>query len=148
MAPAATPLVPLRWIDVLRLSLFQGCVGAMAAVFGGMLNRVMITELALPALLVGGALACEQFVAPAGCSLATSPNNHPIAGRHRLPYILLGALLFSLLALLSVPLVFHTARLLQEGPALGHGVLDRRHRRLFALYGLAVSMATTPTWRW
>ena len=30
-----------------------------------MLNRVMISELAFPALLVGGALAFEQLMAPA-----------------------------------------------------------------------------------
>ncbi|MFM7677151.1 MAG: BCD family MFS transporter [Synechococcus sp.] len=144
MAPAASPLVPLRWIDVLRLSLFQGCVGAMAAVFVGMLNRVMITELTLPALLVGGALACEQFVAPSRVLFGHLSDNHPIAGRHRLPYILLGAVLFSLLALLSVPLVFHTARLLDGGSALVAAFSIAAIAGLFALYGLAVSMATTP----
>ncbi|CAK6689928.1 BCD family MFS transporter [Synechococcus sp. CBW1002] len=144
MASAAPPLSPLRWIDVLRLSLFQGCVGAMAAVFVGMLNRVMITELALPALLVGGALACEQFVAPSRVLFGHLSDNHPIAGRHRLPYILLGAVLFSLLALLSVPLVFHTARLLDGGIGLTAGFSIAAIAGLFALYGLAVSMATTP----
>ncbi|MCT0225832.1 BCD family MFS transporter [Synechococcus sp. CS-1328] len=144
MASAAPPLSPLRWIDVLRLSLFQGCVGAMAAVFVGMLNRVMITELALPALLVGGALACEQFVAPSRVLFGHLSDNHPIAGRHRLPYILLGAVLFSLLALLAVPLVFHTARLLDGGIGLTAGLSIAAIAGLFALYGLAVSMATTP----
>ncbi|MEB3324702.1 MAG: PucC family protein, partial [Cyanobacteriota bacterium] len=47
----------------LRLGLFQACLGCLAVIFSGLLNRVMISELALPGLLVGGALAFEQFVA-------------------------------------------------------------------------------------
>ncbi|MFL0723403.1 MAG: PucC family protein, partial [Prochlorococcus sp.] len=51
-------------LNLLRLSLFQGCLGCLAVVFAGMLNRVMISELAFPALLVGGGLAFEQLVSP------------------------------------------------------------------------------------
>ena len=45
--------------------MFQGCLGCLAVIFVGMLNRVMLTELGFPGLLVGGALALEQVVAPA-----------------------------------------------------------------------------------
>ena len=128
----------------LRLGLFQGCLGCLAVIFSGLLNRVMLTELAFPGLLVGGALAFEQFVAPARVLFGQISDAHPFAGRHRLPYIWLGTLLFSGFAVASVPLIFAVGRLLDAGNpttlALGVSALCG----LFALYGLSISMATTP----
>ena len=40
-----------------RLGLFQGCLGCLAVIFSGLLNRIMLSELGFPGLLVGGALA-------------------------------------------------------------------------------------------
>ncbi|MFM9089658.1 MAG: BCD family MFS transporter, partial [Cyanobium sp.] len=130
--------------STLRLGLFQGCLGCLAVIFAGLLNRVMISELAFPGLLVGGALAFEQFVAPSRIWFGQMSDARPIGGRHRLPYIWLGTLLFCGLAVLSVPLIFHVATLLREGSrgALLGGVAALCG--LFAAYGLAVSMATTP----
>ena len=73
--------------------MFQGCLGCLAVVFAGLLNRVMITELGFPGLLVGGALAFEQFVAPSRILFGQISDSRPLAGRHRTPYILLGTLL-------------------------------------------------------
>lgn len=130
--------------SILRLGLFQGCLGALAVIFAGLLNRVMISELAFPGLLVGGALAFEQFVAPSRVWFGQLSDAHPLAGRHRLPYIWLGAVLFGGLAVLSIPLIFHVSGLLQAGdiPALMGGIAALCG--LFACYGLAVSLATTP----
>jgi BCD family chlorophyll transporter-like MFS transporter len=129
---------------ILRLGLFQGCLGCLAVIFAGLLNRVMISELALPGLLVGGALAFEQFVAPSRIWFGQISDSRPIAGRHRVPYIWLGTLLFCGLAVLSVPLIFHVAALLRGGsrPELIGGMAALCG--LFAAYGLAVSLATTP----
>ncbi len=129
---------------ILRLGLFQGCLGCLAVIFAGLLNRVMISELALPGLLVGGALAFEQFVAPSRIWFGQISDSRPIAGRHRVPYIWLGTLLFCGLAVLSVPLIFHVAALLRSGsrPELIGGMAALCG--LFAAYGLAVSLATTP----
>jgi BCD family chlorophyll transporter-like MFS transporter len=128
----------------LRLGLFQGCLGCLAVIFAGLLNRVMISELAFPGLLVGGALAFEQFVAPSRVWFGQISDAHPFAGRHRVPYIWLGTALFCGLAVLSIPLIFHVAALLQAGSrsALVGGVAALCG--LFACYGLAVSLATTP----
>jgi MFS transporter, BCD family, chlorophyll transporter len=124
--------------------LFQGCLGCLAVVFAGLLNRVMITELGFPGLLVGGALAFEQFVAPSRILFGQISDSRPLAGRHRTPYILLGTLLFSGLAVLSIPLIFHLDQAFASasGLAVAGGALALCG--LFALYGLAVSMATTP----
>lgn len=128
----------------LRLGLFQGCLGCLAVIFAGLLNRVMISELAFPGLLVGGALAFEQFVAPSRIWFGQMSDSRPIGGRRRLPYIWLGTLLFCGLAVLSVPLIFHVAGLLREGSsgALVGGVAALCG--LFAAYGLAISLASTP----
>lgn len=142
VAPASEPS-GLSFRATLRLGLFQACLGCLAVIFAGLLNRVMISELNLPALLVGGALAFEQIVAPSRVWFGQISDAHPLAGRHRLPYIWLGTSLFCGLAVLSVPLIFHVASLMREGSAtvvMGMVALCG----LFAAYGLAVSLATTP----
>ena len=130
--------------NTLRLGLFQACLGCLAVIFAGMLNRVMISELGFPGLLVGGALACEQFVAPARVWFGQISDSQPLGGRRRLPYIWLGTAAFCSLAVLSIPLIFRVAALLADGSrlALAGGVLALCG--LFALYGLAVSLASTP----
>jgi BCD family chlorophyll transporter-like MFS transporter len=127
-----------------RLGLFQGCLGCLAVIFSGLLNRIMLSELAFPGLLVGGALAFEQFVAPSRVLFGQISDAHPLASRHRVPYVLLGTAAFCLLAVLSVPLIFQVGRLLEDGsqPGLAFGIAALCG--LFALYGLAVSLATTP----
>jgi MFS transporter, BCD family, chlorophyll transporter len=126
------------------LGLFQGCLGCLAVVFAGLMNRVMISELGFPALLVGLALAFEQFVSPSRVLFGQVSDAFPIGGRHRVPYIWLGATLFCGLAVLSVPLIFHVARLLEVGrPAMLWAAIAALCG-LFSLYGLAVSMASTP----
>ena len=47
----------LGLLNTMRLGLFQGCLGCLAVIFAGLLNRIMLSELAFPGLLVGGALA-------------------------------------------------------------------------------------------
>jgi BCD family chlorophyll transporter-like MFS transporter len=147
VAQIAAPPVPpdgLTLASTLRLGLFQACLGCLAVIFAGLLNRVMISELDLPALLVGGALAFEQFMAPSRVWFGQRSDAHPIAGRHRLPYIWLGTVLFCGLAVLSVPLIFHVANQLRQGsePAMVAGMAALCG--LFAAYGLAVSLASTP----
>ena len=128
----------------LRLGLFQACLGCLAVIFSGLLNRVMLSELQFPGLLVGGALAFEQFVAPSRVLFGQISDAHPLAGRRRVPYVLLGTAIFCLLAVLAVPLTFHLARLFVVGsqPVLALGIAGLCG--LYALYGLAVSLATTP----
>jgi BCD family chlorophyll transporter-like MFS transporter len=126
------------------MGLFQGCLGCLAVIFAGLMNRVMISELGFPGLLVGAALACEQFVAPARVLFGQLSDTHPFAGRHRVPYIWLGAALFCTLAVLSVPLIFRVAGLLGGGEPRALAGAIAALCGLFAAYGLAISMASTP----
>ncbi len=130
--------------STLRLGLFQGSLGFLAVVFAGLLNRVMLSELGFPGLLVGGALAFEQFVAPARVLFGQLSDSRPLAGRHRTPYIWLGSALFCGLAVLVVPLIFRLDAAFAAGdpPAISLGIVLLC--ALFAGYGLAVSMAATP----
>ncbi len=141
---ASTPRPGLSLADTLRLGLFQACLGCLAVIFAGMLNRIMLSELNFPGLLVGGSLAFEQFVAPARVLFGQVSDAHPIGGRHRVPYVLFGTGLFCTLAVLSIPLIFQVGRLLQAGNqpqlALGMAALCG----LFACYGLAISLSSTP----
>ncbi|MCP9838990.1 BCD family MFS transporter [Cyanobium sp. N.Huapi 1H5] len=141
----SSPLRPgLTLPATVRLGLFQGCLGCLAVIFSGLLNRIMLSELGFPGLLVGGALAFEQFVAPSRVLFGQISDAHPLASRHRVPYVLLGTAAFCLLAVLSVPLIFRVGRLLEDGsqPGLAFGIAALCG--LFALYGLAISLATTP----
>ena len=143
--PASPPRpTGLSLVATLRLGLFQACLGCLAVIFSGLLNRVMLTELGLPGLLVGSALAFEQIVAPSRVLFGQISDSYPLARRHRVPYVLVGTALFCGLAVLSVPLIFAVGRLQQQGdqPALAFGVAGLFG--LFALYGLAISLATTP----
>ena len=130
--------------STLRLGLFQGCLGCLAVIFAGLLNRVMLSELHFPGLLVGGALAFEQFVAPTRVLFGQISDAHPWRGRHRVPYIWLGTALFCGLAVLSIPLIFHVGQLLADGATTAFVFGGAALCGLFALYGVAISLATTP----
>ncbi|MCY4360465.1 MAG: PucC family protein, partial [Cyanobacteria bacterium MAG APA_bin_95] len=78
----------------------------MAVVFAGLLNRIMLTELAFPGLLVGGALAFEQLVAPSRVLFGQISDAKAFQGRHRVPYVVTGSVFYCLIAVLSVPLIF------------------------------------------
>jgi BCD family chlorophyll transporter-like MFS transporter len=134
----------LGLFSTLRLGLFQGCLGCLAVIYAGLLNRVMLTELAFPGLLVGGALAFEQFAAPARVLVGQISDAYPLGGRRRVPYVLLGTLLFCGLAVLVVPFIFHVRAVLNQDMRLESALAMAALCGLFALYGLAVSLATTP----
>ena len=131
-------------LNLARLSLFQGCLGCLAVIFAGMLNRIMISELAFPAILVGGGLAFEQLMAPSRVLFGNISDSWPIRGRKRTPYIWLGAAGFCTMAILSIPLIFLTENALRQGGWLPIAACSIGLCILFSLYGLAISMATTP----
>ena len=99
-------------------------MGCLAVIFVGLLNRVMLTELGFPGLLVGGALAFEQLVAPARILFGQISDAHAWAGRHRTPYIWLGSTLFCGFAVLMVPMIFrlHSAFASGQGWSIGLGI--------------------------
>jgi BCD family chlorophyll transporter-like MFS transporter len=50
------------WFQIVRLGLIQACLGAVVVVTTSTLNRIMVVELALPALLPGFLVAWHYAV--------------------------------------------------------------------------------------
>jgi len=136
--------VGLPLAQIIRLGVFQGCLGFLAVIYAGMLNRVMLTELAFPGWLVGGALACEQLVAATRIVFGRLSDSRPLAGRYRIPYIWMGAGAFCLLSSFVVPLTFRVHRALVGGGSTAQAAAIASLCGLFTLYGIAISMASTP----
>jgi BCD family chlorophyll transporter-like MFS transporter len=53
---------PLRWLDIIRLGLVQAALGSVVVLISSTLNRVMVVEYALPALLPGMLIALHYAV--------------------------------------------------------------------------------------
>jgi MFS transporter, BCD family, chlorophyll transporter len=52
----------LSWLQIIRLGIVQLCIGAVVVLTTSTLNRLMVVELALPALLSGALVALHSFV--------------------------------------------------------------------------------------
>ncbi len=90
-ADAGSDGLPLK--RLLRLSLFQISCGLATAMLLGTLNRVMIVELSVPALLVAMMVALPVLIAPFRALLGFRSDNYRSAiGWKRVPYIWFGSL--------------------------------------------------------
>ena len=90
-ADTASEGLPLR--QLLRLSLFQVSVGMATVLLLGTLNRVMIVELSVPAMVVALMIAIPVLVAPFRALLGHRSDTHRSAiGWKRVPYLWFGSL--------------------------------------------------------
>ena len=90
-ADAASDGLPLK--QLLRLSLFQISVGMAAVMLLGTLNRVMIVELSVPAMIVALMIAIPVLIAPFRAILGFKSDNYRSAiGWKRVPYLWFGTL--------------------------------------------------------
>ena len=90
-ADAASRDLPLG--QLLRLSLFQVSVGMATVLLLGTLNRVMIVELGVPAMVVAAMIALPVLSAPFRALLGFRSDTHRSAiGWKRVPYIWFGSL--------------------------------------------------------
>ncbi len=90
-ADAASEGLPLG--QLLRLSLFQLSVGMATVMLLGTLNRVMIVELAVPAIVVAAMIALPVLSAPFRALLGFRSDTHRSAiGWKRVPYLWFGSL--------------------------------------------------------
>ncbi|NJM82046.1 MAG: PucC family protein [Tabrizicola sp.] len=88
---AASEGLPLG--QLLRLSLFQVSVGMATVLLLGTLNRVMIVELSVPAMVVATMIAIPVLVAPFRALLGHRSDTHRSAiGWKRVPYLWFGSL--------------------------------------------------------
>ncbi|WP_299685031.1 PucC family protein [uncultured Tateyamaria sp.] len=90
-ADAASDGLPMD--QLLRLSLFQVSVGMATVMLLGTLNRVMIVELSVPAMIVAIMIALPVLIAPFRALLGFKSDNYRSSiGWKRVPYIWFGSL--------------------------------------------------------
>jgi BCD family chlorophyll transporter-like MFS transporter len=141
--PSSSPSLSL--LTMFRLGLFQLGLGMMSVLTLGILNRVMIKELAIPATVAAGAIAMHQFVSPARLWFGQLSDLRPIRGYHRTGYIWLGSVLFVLAAFLAVQVMWQLGSSLQTQSWSGATYAWIALLGLiFALYGIALSASSTP----
>ena len=140
------PSLNLR--TMFRLGLFQMGLGIMSVLALGILNRVMIADLRIDAAIAAGALAMHQFVAPVRVWFGQMSDAKPLMGYHRTGYVWTGAALFCIISFFAVQIMWQLGYAVRAaggwvgtpetyGWAALLGVI-------FALYGLALSMSSTP----
>lgn len=135
-------------LTIFRLGLFNLGLGLMAVLTLAVLNRVMISELNIPAGITGGILATSLFVSPARVWFGQLSDNRPLLGKHRTNYVLLGTALFGFVVFLAVQVMWQLGLVVQDSggwlwnsETIGWSAVLAL---LMAVYGLAVSCSSTP----
>lgn len=138
-ADAASPDLPMA--QLLRLSLFQVSVGMAAVLLLGTLNRVMIVELSVPAMIVAAMIALPVLIAPFRALLGFRSDTHKSAiGWKRVPYIWFGSLWqFGGLAVMPFALLVLGGDVVHEIPFAGEILAALA----FVMTGLGMHMTQT-----
>lgn len=138
----------LTLLTTFRLGLFQMGLGMMSVLFLGVLNRVMINNLAIAASIAALAIAMHQFVAPARVWFGQMSDARPLFGLHRTGYVWVGGALFGLIAFGTVQVMWQFGQAVTAaGGWQWNGQTTLWLVLLccsFALYGLALSASSTP----
>lgn len=140
---AAMPRIGI--LTMMRLGVFNMGLGIMSVLTLGVLNRVMIDELQVPALIAAGTIAVHQFMAPARVWFGQLSDSRPIFGYHRSGYIWLGIVSVAISAFVAVQVVWQLSNSMADR---GWGIHTYPWIALlacvFAIYGLALSATSTP----
>ncbi|MCL1475445.1 BCD family MFS transporter [Argonema antarcticum] len=135
----------LNLLAMLRLGLLQIGLGMMSVLVFGVLNRVLIRELGVPATLATVILALTLFVAPARVWFGQMSDTKPLWGYHRTGYIWIGAASLAIIAFIAVQVMWQVGGSLKaEGWTSQTYGWTALLAFLFALYGVAVSACSTP----
>jgi MFS transporter, BCD family, chlorophyll transporter len=133
---------------IFRLGLFNLGLGLMAVLTLAVLNRVMISELGIPATITGAILATSLFVSPARVWFGQLSDTKPLLGKHRTNYVRLGTVILGLAVFLAVQVVWQLGAVVEasggwqwNGQTIGWSALLSL---IMAIYGLGVSCSSTP----
>lgn len=119
------------WIDIVRLGLVQACLGSIVVLMTSTLNRIMVVELALPALLPGALVALHYLVQVSRPRMGHGSDQ----GSRRTPWIMGG------MATLAAGALCATLSTWQLADSTFYGVLMAGLG--FVLIGLGVGAAGT-----
>jgi BCD family chlorophyll transporter-like MFS transporter len=81
------------WFSVLRLGLIQFGIGLSLAPISGALNRVLITDMNIPAVAVGFLISLHYFISPVRAMIGYRSDQARSMGRWRTPYVVFGVIL-------------------------------------------------------
>ena len=130
-----------------RLGLFQMGLSMMSILTLGVLNRVMITELAIPATIVGITLAIPLFTAPARVWFGQLSDAKTLFGYHRTGYVWIGAAVLAMVAFIAVQVMWQLGNAVQANGGWAWTTQTLGWTGLlafvFAVYGLAISASAT-----
>ena len=79
--------------DIFRLSLVRFATSFLVILLVGVLNRIMIAEFAISKVLVSAILSFQHLVTPVALYFGFRSDEHPVRGKRRVPYIVIGMLL-------------------------------------------------------
>ena len=119
------------WLDIIRLGLIQACLGAVVVVTTSTLNRIMVVELALPALLPGFLVAWHYTVQMVRPRMGFGADQ----GRRSTPWMMGGMVVLGMGGVLAALATLWMATSLWQGMALA--------MLAFSLIGLGVSACGT-----
>ena len=147
-SPTIYPKRSIGILSIFRLGLFNLGLGLMAVLTLAVLNRVMISELGIPATITGAILATSLFVAPASVWFGQLSERRPLLGKHRTNYVLLGTAILGLAVFLAVQVVWQLGGVVEasggwqwNSQTIGWSALLSL---IMAIYGLGVSCSSTP----
>lgn len=144
--PKKLPKVQL--LTMFRLGIFNMGLGLMAVLTFAVLNRIMISELAIPATITAGIVAIPQFISPVRIWFGQLSDTKPILKLHRSGYVWIGTLLFGICIFLTVQGVWELGLIVRENDGwlwnnatIGWTVLLGI---ILTGYGVALSCSSTP----
>lgn len=124
----------MNWRKVFQFTLVHVGVAITAVPVNSTLNRIMITDMQLPALLVGVLVALPYLLSPLQVLAGAWADRNTLWGRHRSPWILIGGLLASFGGYLAA----HAVVLMGEN--FGLGLLAAL--LTFGAWGIGVNIAS------
>lgn len=120
--------------SILQLSLVHVGVSLTVVPITGTLNRIMIADMGIPAVLVGLLVALPYMLSPLQVFVGNWADKHPVWGMHRSPWILVGGLMASFGSYMTAHTVFYMDEHFLPGLIASFAV--------FALWGIGVNVAS------
>ncbi len=124
----------MKWRIVLQLTLVHVGVAITAVPVNSTLNRIMIADMELSALLVGFLISLPYLLSPLQVLVGNWADHHPVWGRHRSPWIVIGGLMASFGCYLTAHAVFLTTENFVLGLVASLAA--------FTVWGLGVNIAS------
>jgi BCD family chlorophyll transporter-like MFS transporter len=143
-------LPQLKLPAMFRLGLFQVGLGMMSVLPDGVLNRVLIKELGVPATIASLILAMTLFVAPARIWFGQMSDAKKLFGYHRSGYAWIGIIAMAIMATVAVQLMWQLNDSLVNDRSVSSVWSHETYTKVglltlaFGVYGLAVSICSTP----